>query len=51
MANKPAGLLSVPGRGQDKADSLATRVQKQFPEARSVHRLDMGTSGLLVFAR
>lgn len=51
MANKPAGLLSVPGRGQDKADSLATRVQKQFPDARSVHRLDMGTSGLLVFAR
>lgn len=51
MANKPAGLLSVPGRGLDKADSLATRVQKQFPDARSVHRLDMGTSGLLVFAR
>jgi tRNA pseudouridine32 synthase/23S rRNA pseudouridine746 synthase len=51
VANKPAGLLSVPGRGLDKADSLATRVQKQFPDARSVHRLDMGTSGLLVFAR
>lgn len=51
MANKPAGLLSVPGRGQDKADSLATRVQNEFPNARSVHRLDMGTSGLLVFAR
>lgn len=51
MANKPAGLLSVPGRGLDKADSLATRVQNEFPDARSVHRLDMGTSGLLVFAR
>jgi tRNA pseudouridine32 synthase/23S rRNA pseudouridine746 synthase len=49
--NKPAGLLSVPGRGADKADSLATRVQNIFPDARSVHRLDMDTSGLLVFAR
>jgi tRNA pseudouridine32 synthase/23S rRNA pseudouridine746 synthase len=51
IVNKPAGLLSVPGRGTDKADSLATRVQNEFPDARSVHRLDMGTSGLLVFAR
>lgn len=51
VANKPAGLLSVPGRGMDKTDSLATRVQNEFPDARSVHRLDMSTSGLLVFAR
>jgi tRNA pseudouridine32 synthase/23S rRNA pseudouridine746 synthase len=51
MVNKPAGLLSVPGRGADKADSLATRVQNIFPDALSVHRLDMDTSGLLVFAR
>ena len=51
MVNKPAGLLSVPGRGADKADNLATRVQKEFPDARCVHRLDMDTSGLLVFAR
>jgi tRNA pseudouridine32 synthase/23S rRNA pseudouridine746 synthase len=51
MVNKPAGLLSVPGRGTDKADSLAARVQNEFPDAFSVHRLDMGTSGLLVFAR
>jgi tRNA pseudouridine32 synthase/23S rRNA pseudouridine746 synthase len=51
VANKPAGLLSVPGRGTDKVDSLATRVQNEFPDARSVHRLDMGTSGLLVFGR
>ena len=35
----------------DKTDSLATRVQNEFPDARSVHRLDMSTSGLLVFAR
>lgn len=51
MVNKPAGLLSVPGRGADKADSLTTRVQKEFPDALAVHRLDMATSGLVVFAR
>ena len=51
IVNKPAGLLSVPGRGADKSDNLAARVQNEFPGAISVHRLDMGTSGLLVFAR
>ena len=49
--NKPAGLLAVPGRGEDKQDCLATRVQKEFPNALIVHRLDMATSGLLVLAR
>ena len=51
VANKPAGLLAVPGRGADKADSLATRLQPEFPDALAVHRLDMSTSGLMVFAR
>ena len=51
IVNKPAGLLSVPGRGTDKADSMTTRVQNEFPDALSVHRLDMSTSGLLLFAR
>ena len=51
ILNKPAGLLSVPGRGADKTDSLATRVQQQFADARIVHRLDRDTSGLLVMAR
>ncbi len=51
MVNKPAGLLSVPGRGAGKQDSLATRVQAEFSDALVVHRLDMATSGLLVFAR
>jgi tRNA pseudouridine32 synthase/23S rRNA pseudouridine746 synthase len=51
VVNKPSGLLSVPGRGADKADSLTSRVQMEFPDALSVHRLDMGTSGLLVLAR
>ena len=49
--DKPAGLLSVPGRGADKADCAALRVQAQFPDAQTVHRLDMATSGLLLFAR
>jgi len=51
VLNKPSGLLSVPGRGADKTDSLTVRVQQEFPDALSVHRLDMSTSGLLVVAR
>jgi len=51
VLNKPAGLLSVPGRGQDKQDCLSTRVQDMYADALVVHRLDMSTSGLLVMAR
>ena len=51
VLDKPAGLLSVPGRGEDKADSLVTRVQAEFADALIVHRLDRDTSGLLVLAR
>jgi len=51
VLNKPAGLLSVPGRGADKQDCLSTRVQRHDPQARVVHRLDMATSGLLLMAR
>lgn len=51
VVNKPAKLLSVPGRGADKVDSLATRVQQEFPDALIVHRLDMSTSGLILLAR
>lgn len=49
--NKPAGLLSVPGRGTDKQDCLISRVQEVFTDALIVHRLDMATSGLLVLGR
>lgn len=49
--NKPSGLLSVPGRGEDKTDCLVSRVQAEYPEALVVHRLDMSTSGILVMAR
>ncbi len=51
VLNKPAGLLSVPGRGPDKQDCLSARVQILFPDALVVHRLDMATSGLLLMAR
>jgi len=51
VVDKPAGLLSVPGRGKDKQDCLATRVQADYPEALIVHRLDMATSGLMLMAR
>ena len=49
--DKPAGLLAVPGRGDDKQDCLAARALAEFPDARVVHRLDMATSGLIVLAR
>ncbi len=51
VVNKPAGLLSVPGRGADKQDCAWSRVQAGWPDALVVHRLDMATSGLLLFAR
>jgi tRNA pseudouridine32 synthase/23S rRNA pseudouridine746 synthase len=51
IVNKPAGLLSVPGRGEDKQDCLSARIQQVFTDALVVHRLDMATSGLMVFAR
>lgn len=51
VACKPAGLLCVPGRGPDKADCLAARVLAHCADARVVHRLDMATSGLVVFGR
>jgi len=51
--DKPAGLLSVPGRGADKQDCVASRVRAMFPEATgpiTVHRLDMETSGVMLVA-
>ena len=51
VAVKPAGLLAVPGRGEAGTDCLATRVQAAFGDALVVHRLDMATSGLMLFAR
>lgn len=46
---KPAGLLSVPGRGEELADCLITRLAAIFPNVLLVHRLDRDTSGVMVF--
>lgn len=51
VADKPAGLLSVPGKGAEKADCLIARLQRRYPRVLLVHRLDTDTSGLIVFAR
>lgn len=51
VIDKPPGLLSVPGRGPEKADCAVARVNADHPGALTVHRLDMATSGLLVLAR
>ena len=48
--NKPAGLLSVPGKGEHLRDCLLTRLQTAFPDALLVHRLDRDTSGVMIFA-
>ena len=51
VVDKPSGLLSVPGHGAGKEDCLSRRVQAEFPDAMIVHRLDMGTSGIVVMGR
>lgn len=50
VVNKPDGLLSVPGKAPEHADCLETRVKQQFDRALLVHRLDMDTSGIMIFA-
>lgn len=50
LVDKPAGLLSVPGKGPHLADCLLSRVQDAFPDALLVHRLDRDTSGVMIFA-
>ncbi len=50
VVDKPAGLLTVPGRGPDKAHCLWQLLAATRPGLRVVHRLDMATSGLVVFA-
>lgn len=51
VAEKPAGLLSVPGRLPEHRDCLITRVQACYADALTVHRLDQVTSGLVLIAR
>ncbi|MEF1255823.1 MULTISPECIES: bifunctional tRNA pseudouridine(32) synthase/23S rRNA pseudouridine(746) synthase RluA [unclassified Vibrio] len=49
--NKPSGLLSVPGRAAEHYDSMWSRLMENYPDVQVVHRLDMDTSGLMVFAK
>ncbi len=49
--NKPSGLLSNPGRDPAHNDSAWSRIKADFPDAELVHRLDMSTSGLIIFAK
>ncbi len=49
VVDKPAGLLSVPGKGEDLAECLLSRLEAAFPTVRLVHRLDRDTSGVMVF--
>ena len=51
VVEKPAGMLSVAGRGPAGEDCLHARLRQRWPDAMVVHRLDMATSGLMVFAR
>ena len=50
IVDKPAGLLSVPGKLPGLEDCLMARVRQAFPEALLVHRLDRDTSGVIIFA-
>ena len=50
-AVKPAGLLAVPGLGEHGQVCLSAQVQALYADALVVHRLDMATSGLMLFAR
>lgn len=50
IVDKPADLLTVPGRGEDKQDCLINRLLLEWPNARIIHRLDMATSGVVVTA-
>ncbi|WP_050526947.1 pseudouridine synthase [Pseudorhodobacter aquimaris] len=51
VADKPSGLLSVPGRGEDRQDCLIGRLREVYPDILLVHRLDLDTSGVMIFGR
>ncbi|EPK3136617.1 MULTISPECIES: RluA family pseudouridine synthase [Enterobacter] len=51
LINKPSGLLSLSGKNPQNLDSVHYRLVQNFPGCTLVHRLDFGTSGLMVIAR
>lgn len=50
VLSKPSGLLSVPGKPAEHADCLESRAMHTFPDARTIHRLDHPTSGIVIMA-
>ena len=50
VINKPSGILSVPGRDPIHYDSIWSRIKAEHPNSQVVHRLDMATSGVMVYA-
>ena len=50
LVDKPSGLLSVPGKSETHRDCLESRVRSEFPHALLIHRLDLETSGVMVWA-
>lgn len=50
LVDKPAGLLSVPGRHPDNDDCVLSRLERNYPGASIIHRLDFDTSGVMVVA-
>ena len=51
VVDKPAGLLSVPGKLEGRKDCLEGRLRAAFWDSLLVHRLDCDTSGVMIFAR
>lgn len=51
LINKPSGLLSLSGKNPQNLDSVHYRLVQNFPGCTLVHRLDFGTSGIMVIAR
>ena len=51
LINKPSGLLSLSGKNPQNLDSVHYRLVQKFPGCTLVHRLDFGTSGIMVIAR
>lgn len=50
LINKPTGLLSLSSKPPLNQDSVHSRLVKEFPTATLVHRLDLGTSGIMIVA-
>lgn len=51
LVDKPSGLLSVPGKSEDHKDCLEARVKQYASDTLPIHRLDMDTSGVMIFAK